>query len=136
MCEGISQNELFYKIREAKPLLLPVPLSKARLRMRGYNQSALLTIYVAQYFGLDISEKILFRVKNTKPQFNLDKIHRKSNISDAFAIPKNKKSLINNKTIVLIDDVATTCSTLRECARVLRKAGSGPVYGVTFAKEM
>jgi competence protein ComFC len=135
-CESLEQNELFNQLLKRQPLLLPIPLSKKRLRMRGYNQSELLASYVAQYFALKMNNNLLVRIKETKPQFNLHKDQRFSNMSGAFSINKKYKNQLQNQTILLIDDVATTCSTLRSAAKVLRKNGAGEVYGVTFAKEL
>ena len=73
MCESLSQNEGFYKFLEANPVLMPIPLSGKRLRERGYNHAELLTSYVAQYFRLKINKKLLVRVKDTKPQYRLNK---------------------------------------------------------------
>lgn len=136
LCESLEQNELFNQVLRSQPLLLPIPLSKKRLRARGYNQSELLASYVAQYFGLKMNNNLLFRIKETKPQFSLHKDQRFSNMSGAFSISQKYKNQLQNQTILLVDDVATTCSTLRSAAKTLRKAGAGEVYGVTFAKEL
>jgi competence protein ComFC len=134
--EGLEQNELFFYILKQEPLFLPIPLSKRRMNMRGYNQSQLLASYVAQYFEQKMNDKVLLRVKETRPQYKLDRSSRFANIKNAFLVNPKFSSLIKNKSIVLIDDVATTCSTLREAARTLKRAGSGDVYGVTFAQEL
>ncbi len=136
MVESLEQNELFNQLLNREPLLLPIPLSKKRLRTRGYNQSELLTSYVAQYFALKMNNNLLVRIKETKPQFNLHKDQRFSNMFGAFQIDPKYKNQLQNQTILLIDDVATTCSTLRSAAKVLRKNGAREVYGVTFAKEL
>jgi ComF family protein len=135
-CESLEQNQLFHQLLKSQPLLLPIPLHKKRLRTRGYNQSELLASYVAQYFGLKMNNEILIRTKETKPQFDLSRVQRFSNMSDAFSVNKIYKNQLQNQMVLLIDDIATTCSTLRSAAKVLRKAGSGEVYGVTFAKEL
>ena len=133
MAEGLSQNESFYGFLEKyEPTVVPIPLSPKRLRERGYNHAELLASYVAQYFKLKFSSRILVRIKDTKPQYKLNKEARTMNMENAFGISK-----INSipNSIILIDDVATTFSTLKEAARVLKSAGAKQVLGVTFARE-
>ena len=66
------------------------------------------------------------------PQTSLSKKERLTNLRRAFAV--KDASRITDKRILLIDDVFTTGTTLHECAKTLRKAGSGPVYGLTLAR--
>ncbi len=134
MTEAFSQNESFYSfIDKFKPVLIPIPLSARRLRERGYNHSELLATYVAQYFNLITNNKLLVRVKDTKPQFKLNKEARRKNIEGAFDIEKNIKV---PSSIILIDDIATSFATLKEAAKVLKRKGAKKVLGVTFAREV
>ena len=136
MVEGLSQNESFYSyIERFKPVLVPIPLSAARFRARGYNHAELLTYYVAQYFKLKVRSNVLIRVKDTKPQYKLNKEARIKNLANAFAVSGsiNKKNI--PESIILIDDITTSFSTLKEAAKVLKKSGVKRVLGVTFAKE-
>lgn len=136
LVENLSQSETFYSLLKNKPLILPIPLYFRKEKIRGYNHAALLAFYVAQYFTLEYRKDILFRSKNTKPQFKLSKDKRFENLKNAFSLHDKKKEEIRGKTIILIDDLATTCSTLRECARVLKRSGATAVWGVTLAKEL
>jgi len=134
MVESLSQNESFYAfIENYQPIVIPIPLSLARERERGYNHSELLADYAAHYFKLKVEQKILKRVKDTKPQFKLNKEERKRNIEGAFGI--NKNSNVPN-SIILIDDIATSFATLKEAAKVLKHAGAKRILGVTFAREV
>lgn len=134
MVEGLNENELFFSILKDSPLFIPVPLSVKRERERGYNQSALIAQYVAQYFHKEYVD-ILERTKNTQPQYLLKKEQRKVNVFGAFKILDKHRKLINGRTIVVVDDIATSCSTLAECAKVLKKNGAKEVWGVVFARE-
>ena len=112
--------------------IMPVPLHKKRLRERGFNQSLLLSRHVANALTVELDFLSLRRVKYTLPQTGLAKKERHKNIRGAFEI-KNP-SIVKNKTILLVDDVATTGNTLNECARVLKRAKARNVYCVTLAR--
>lgn len=135
MCESLNQNELFFQILNQKPAFTPVPLYSAKLKTRGYNHAALLCSYVAQYFKQEYVSDLTNRVKNTKPQYRLNRSARFENLQNAFALNPRHKTYIRGKTIVVVDDVATTCSTLSEIAKVLKRSGAKKVYGVVFARE-
>lgn len=134
--ETITQNEIFMKVLYSRPIVVEVPLFEARLRKRGYNQTELLGRILANEFELNFQPKILKRIKNTNPQFKLNKKQREENIHEAFVIDQKFKKLIYNKAVFLLDDLATSCTTLRECSKVLKRNGARYVYGVTFAREI
>ncbi len=113
-------------------LLIPVPLHPARLREREYNQSHLLAHGLSQHLQVPLLISCLLRIRPTVPQTSLTKKQRLTNLHRAFSV--NDSSHIQGKHILLIDDVFTTGTTLHECAKTLRKAGSGPVYGLTLAR--
>ena len=115
-------------VREAD-LLAPVPLHPSRLRHRGFNQSLLL----AQAFPeAHLERELLVRVRPTPPQTGLNSKERRENVKGAFAVPRPE--LVKGKRILLIDDVFTTGATVRECAKVLRKAGANRVDILTVAR--
>ena len=134
--EGFLHNESLYYVAQYNPLVTCVPLYAKKLKLRGYNHAALLAYMFAQKFELEFLDKILIRAKDTKPQFKLSKENRLGNIKDAFIINRSLKQFIAGKKIFLVDDVATTFSTLSECAKVLKQNGASFVWGVTFAREM
>jgi ComF family protein len=112
-------------------LLVPVPLHKKRFKERGFNQSELLANKLAQNFGFTMA-KILERRRYTTPQVNFDKAERKNNMKDAFICLD--QSQVAGRNIILIDDVFTTGSTMQECAKVLKAAGAGKVWGLALAR--
>ncbi|EKE16533.1 MAG: amidophosphoribosyltransferase-like protein [uncultured bacterium] len=118
--------------------LIPVPLYSKRLRWRGFNQSLLLAKYVGKNLtpGLKIPtwSNILFRNKNTRAQMSIRNYQqRKENIINAFSISNSKK--IQGKTILLIDDVATTGATIFECAKTLKNNGAKKVFALVIARQ-
>jgi ComF family protein len=109
----------------ARPdVLLPVPLHAARLRERGYNQALELARPLARALGVPHADNLLVRAKATAAQATLDAKARRKNLRGAFAIDPARFAGDPARThIALIDDVMTTGATLRECARVLKRAG-------------
>jgi len=112
-------------------LLVPVPLHRRRLRQRGYNQSALLARAVGKAVGLPCDESVLTRTLDSGPQVGLSRTQRALNVQDSFRCSGN----IADKAIILVDDVATTGSTLSACAEALREAGARSVWGLVLARE-
>lgn len=110
--------------------LVPIPLSKKRLRWRGFNQAALLAREMAAAFAYPLNQD-LKRIKHSWPQADLNGSERLNNIADSFAWTGTN---LDGRTIILIDDVATTGATLNEAARVLKAAGAGAIYGLVLAK--
>lgn len=134
MHESLIQNELFYHVVSRQPVVIAVPIHRRRERNRGYNHADLLAKIVAGNFGLEYQKDMLVRIKDTKPQYKLSREKRLENVKGAFILNK-KYQTIPNGIFLLIDDVATSCSTLNECARVLKRSGAKFVWAVTFARE-
>ena len=89
---------------------------------------------IAERFNLPVCEKAIIRKRNTKPQTKIKLMEdRKKNIKGAFLCPDY--DLINNKNIVVVDDVCTTSATLNECAIELKKAGAKSVWGLVITRR-
>jgi ComF family protein len=108
-----------------------VPLHKNRLKIRGYNQSALIATYLGKKLNIEVNNNLIRRVNNTKPQKDLSDIERINNIKDAFCC--NSKYNYKNKVILIVDDIYTTGSTIDECSRVLLDNEVKKVYFMTLA---
>lgn len=106
-------------------VLIPIPLHRSRRRKRGYNQAELLARELSKRCGIPTDAKILFRTKKTKAQKNLDGKERLSNLRGAFSVGKKH---VPYRTVILVDDIYTTGSTVDEAARVLRENGVQTVY--------
>jgi len=113
-------------------ILMPVPLHNARLRHRKYNQSALLCKDLSKFVNIPVDYHSLVRHKNTRPQVEFNGKEREHNVKHAFKV-RNKQA-IQNKRIVIIDDVMTTGSTIKECALELLKNGAQSVDVITIAR--
>jgi len=107
--------------------IIPVPLHKRKLGYRGFNQTELLANEIKKELVLT---DILLKTKKTKPQMKLPKEKRLKNLKNSFLIKNNSK--IKNKTILLIDDVKTTGTTLLECKKVLLESGVKEVLTLTL----
>ncbi|MFW0862077.1 MAG: ComF family protein [Candidatus Komeilibacteria bacterium] len=110
-------------------LIIPTPLHKKRELERGFNQS----ILIANNLNLPTLLNVLYRKKNIKHQAELNKKQRLKNIKDCFTIQNIKE--IQNKNILLIDDVITTGSTLNEQAKLLKKNNAHKVWALVIAKN-
>jgi len=104
---------------------IPVPLHKFKENYRGFNQAELLSKAVSARV-----DNCIRRTKNTKSQVSLNREERIKNLKDVFEL----KHQINYKSVLLVDDVMTSGSTLEECAKVLKNAGVEKVYGLVFAR--
>lgn len=112
-------------------MIVPVPLSKNRETARGYNQSILIAKPISRYFNLPIEKPALIRSRDTKSQVGLNYKERRINVKNAFFADN---SLCNNRSILLIDDIATTFSTLNESTKALKRAGAQKVFCFTVAR--
>lgn len=110
--------------------LIPIPLYGPKLNKRGYNQAEELARAIGRYTGISVESKLLKRIKNTVPMKLLSRDERRSNLKKAFIISRNSVKL---RTIIIIDDIYTTGTTLDEAARVFREAGVDNIYFITLA---
>lgn len=112
-------------------IIVPVPLSKQRLRTRGYNQSALLATYLGRKLGIPVSNNILRRIRHTETQISLDVNKRFMNLMDAFYANPAKLKM---KNVLVIDDVITTGATMHNCTKAILNVGADKVYCLSAAR--
>lgn len=112
-------------------ILVPVPLHKKKLKQRGFNQAEEIGKELAKFLNIPIVADGLVKIKTTPDQVGLEKEKRKENIRGAFACPK--PGLIQDKKILLLDDVCTTGATFRECEKCLVASGAGLVLEMCVA---
>lgn len=115
-------------------IIVPVPLHRWRLLRRRYNQAALMGGMMSKAMDKPMIADVLLRTRATPSQGHMKPGERKKNVSKAFAVHPGRAEKIAGKTIVLIDDVYTTGSTVRECAKVLLAAGAKEVFVLTLAR--
>ncbi|MDH7481700.1 MAG: ComF family protein [Armatimonadota bacterium] len=127
---GYLETQADFRWRQAD-CIVPVPIHPIRRRLRGYNQSELLAEHLSRLTGKPLVSDALVRIIHTRPQVELGPEERRINVRNAFAV--KKRGAIEGKTILLVDDVATTCSTVDECSITLLKAGACRVYFLCVA---
>lgn len=112
--------------------VIPIPLSSERQRKRGYNQAAMLAEPLARAMNLPCPENFLVRTRNTSQQSRfIDPNLRCENVRDAFTVPDSAD--VSGLSILLLDDVSTTGSTLHEAAWTLYRNGARHVAGIAAA---
>jgi ComF family protein len=126
MLQRIAGEPLYHNCE----VIIPMPMTKSKERLRGYNQAKLLAQVVAM--GLNVPMKgVLIKVKDTVPQANLNRQERERNLQQALILENN--DIIKGKRVLLIDDVITTCATVSTAAEVLRQGGASEVMVLTLA---
>jgi competence protein ComFC len=115
-------------------ILTSVPLHKKKKNYRGFNQAEILAVEISKNIGKNY-EELITRSRYTHTQVGFSKKEREQNLKNAFEINPIKMDKIKScESILIIDDVFTTGSTLNECAKILKNIGVKKVYGFVFAK--
>ena len=128
-------DELMFNRGLGKIVVIPVPLHKKRQRKRGFNQAEELAKLFCTFDpkNFEVRTNLVFKIKNTLPQVKQKKrAERLKNLKGAFVVGYKKR--IAGKTIVVIDDVATTGATIGEVKKVLQKAGARKVFAIVAAQ--
>lgn len=128
----LKNKKIFEKIKKYDKII-PVPVSKKRLKIRGYNQSYLIAKEIANQTNLELLNNCLIKTKDIIEQSKLNKEERKQNIQGVYDL-QNKK-LIKDKKILLIDDIYTTGSTVNECSKILRQGKPIQIGILVLAKD-
>ncbi len=127
------KNKKFFSILKSYDTIIPVPISKKRRKERGYNQSELIAKEIAKNLGIEYNTDCLFKVKNIVEQSKLNKEERQKNIQGVYEL--HKQNRLQNKKILLIDDIYTTGSTVNECCKILKQASPKQIEVFTLAKD-
>ncbi len=112
-------------------MVAPVPLGVARIKERGYNQAALLARPIAMSTGINYKPRALTRIRETRTQVGLTVTQRYENVKHAF---RGELSVVEGKTVLIVDDVMTSGATLESCSAALMEAGSIGVFALTLAR--
>lgn len=120
-------------------IFIPVPLHPRRILWRGFNQAEILAKEIGRHFNLPSIADILIRQRHTLPQMDIhDQKARRENIRSAFSLSKKYNpgnlKFIQNKIVVLVDDICTTGSTLEECAKTLKPLKPKEIWGLVIAR--
>jgi ComF family protein len=114
-------------------ILIPVPLSKKRLKERGYNQVVLVARPLAYQIGLSYQPDALQKTRDTRSQVGLSVSQRSENVQNAYQADSR---VVKGKSVLIMDDVATTGSTISACTAALHFAGAKEVYILTIARAL
>jgi ComF family protein len=134
---ALPLGDLLLRYLEAHPIVVdavvPVPLHPDRLKMRGYNQAALLAKRLAQQLGVRLLENEVGRVRNTSQQADLSRAARLDNVHGAFAWGGTAPP---PRRVLVIDDVLTTGATVASVAQALHAAGSQEIHALALARGL
>lgn len=128
----LKNRKIFEKI-QSYDTIVPVPISKKRMKERGYNQSLLIAKEIAINTNLTICNKCLIKSKNIIEQSKLGKEERQKNIKGVYKL--NSINNIKNKKILLIDDIFTTGSTVNECSKILKQGQPQKIDVFVLARD-
>jgi ComF family protein len=123
-----KEEEIWWNVNA----IVPVPLHPKRKKRRGFNQAQIIAKELARIKGIELGDGLLVKTKNVPPQTSLRVEDRVENVSGAFGVVGGEK--IKESVVLLVDDVYTTGSTIRECSSVLRQAGVKEVKALTVAQ--
>jgi ComF family protein len=122
------------KLCDNDTLIAPVPLHARRLFSRRFNQSALLATQIARDLGLPICPDLLRRHRATRLQEGMTREQRFENLQAAFSVPQNRRAMLHNRTVLIVDDVMTSGATLSGCAKACFDAGAAKVNVLVLAR--
>ena len=114
-------------------LLIPVPLGEKRLKERGYNQVGLVAQPLTYQIGWQYTPSALWKSRETRSQVGLSISKRRENVFGAY---QANPEIVKRKSVLLMDDVATTGSTIQSCTQALLDAGAREVYALTIARAL
>lgn len=112
--------------------LVPIPLHPKKEKKRGFNQAEEVAKELSKELNISLGNNILLKIKETRPQVDLEEAERIENPCGAFVVDAKEK--VKDKKILLVDDVYTTGATMEECAKILKEAGAKEVWGVAVAR--
>lgn len=111
-------------------VIIPVPVHPARRKMRGYNQAEILARKLGEALETEVCSDLLIRVKKTRPQKELNDAQRLRNLREAFVLSQEMPR--RYRTVLLIDDIYTTGSTMEACSRRLKEAGAARIFCISI----
>lgn len=129
----LFKNKNLLEIIKNYDTIIPVPISKKRMKERGYNQSLLIAKELSKKLEIEICNNCLYKTKNIIEQSKLNKEERNKNIVGVYKL-KNKEKLLNKK-ILIFDDIFTTGNTVNECSKMLLQSNPNKIGILTLAKD-
>ena len=130
---ALQMVDFVTSLRWQLDIVVPAPLGRKRLKERGYNQVGLVARPLAYELGLEYAPKALSKVRETRSQVGLTISQRRENVSKAY---QADLLMVRRKSILLMDDVATTGFTIAACTEALLSAGADEIYVLTIARAL
>ncbi len=127
--------EQFFK-DDIPDVIIPVPLHHKRLMERGFNQSLLLGERLARERKIRFVRNAVMRERYTIPQVRLSGAERRRNLRNAFRVKPEAVREIQDRSVLIVDDVITTGTTIKEVAEVLINSGARRVMGIAIARAI
>ncbi|MBQ5321143.1 MAG: ComF family protein [Oscillospiraceae bacterium] len=121
--------DYYYKVEDFD-VIIPVPITKKKLKERGYNHAGLLGLELSKLTGIPYYGDGLTKLRETN-QHQKTLTERSRNVKGAYEV--SKKVDLSSKRVLLVDDIITTGYTMKNCARLIKKAGAKSVFGITLA---
>ena len=127
-----SEHSVFFAEYRNEFVVVSVPLHKARLKKRGYNQSEILAKEVAAALGMPFVKDCIIRTRDTTPQSEIKQIdEREENIKDAFSV--ERPDILKANNVLIVDDIYTTGATINELSRMIKSVSDKRIFAVTLA---
>lgn len=133
MVEIISKNKRFANYLKEYDYIIPVPMYITNKKIRGYNQTELLAKCINKKIGINYLKDIIIKVKKNEKQSSLNKANRIENVKNVYKL--QNEHLIKNKKILILDDIYTTGSTIKECRKELLKSEAKKIDVLVIAKR-
>lgn len=134
----MTKNKNLVEFLKSYDIIIPVPLSRKRKKQRGYNQSLLIANEIANWYNkqqmqneLLVNTSCLIKAKDIVEQSSLNKEERENNIQGVYIL-KNAQ-ILENKRILIVDDIYTTGNTVRECSQMIKNANPSKIGVLTIA---
>lgn len=121
-CEGLSAD-----------IIIPVPVHKKRERARGYNQAEIMAGRLSELSGIPWRKDVLLRNRETSLLRSMSPVERENELHGAFGVSEKRRKIIEGKSLLLLDDIYTTGSTVDACSKILLDHGAGEIYILTVA---
>lgn len=132
-CEIIVKNKKIMNFIKSYDIIIPVPMHKKKMKIRGYNQSELIAREIAKSANIKLAKDVLIKVKNNEVQSSLSKLEREENVKDVYKVMNGEK--LYNKNVLIFDDIYTTGATINSCMAELEKSSIKKLGVLTLAKD-